>query len=917
MKAGSHSIGRTLGLGGVLVAALCLGPIQSGIAADPGMKILPGHVPAAVAKLAAYGTLPPANRLNLAIGLPLRDARGLDDFLSAVYDPASPHYRQYLTPEQFTEKFGPTAADYAAVTAFALRQNLTVTATHSNRLLLDVSGSVADIQRAFHITLRTYHHPTEARDFYAPDADPSVDASLPISDISGLNNYSLPRPKSLHIKPATLLNAVPKSGSGSGGNYLGKDFRAAYLPGVTLTGTGQMVGLFEFDGYYPSDIAAYESVAGLAPVPLQNVLLDGFSGTPTTGRDSGDIEVSLDIEMAVAMAPGLSKIVVFEAGPDGLQNDVLNAMAANNQIKQLSCSWGWGGGPNSTTDAIFKQIAAQGQSFFTASGDADAYTTGASSVNGVDNPSLDNAPSSCPFITSVGGTTLSTTGPGGSWSSETVWNWGLDDGSYVGSSGGVSSYYAIPGWQAGISMAANGGSTAWRNIPDVALTADDVYVYYDDGGATSVGGTSCATPLWAALTALMNQNAAAAGRSAVGFLNPGIYSLGQSSSYAASFHDIASGNNFSSSSPSEFSAVPGYDLCTGWGTPAGQSLINALAGPPDSLGVMPATGFTATGAVGGPFSQTTLAILLTNSSSVSLPWSVINTSGWLTVAPASGVLAAGGVGGVSVSLSEAAYALGAGIYMTNITFTNWNTHVAQNMPFTLEAGQSVVENGGFETGDFTGWTLVGHTVVRLRGRTTVYNAVEPASSYPLVVHSGNYGAFLGDNQLATLSQSLPTVAGQYYLLSLWLDNPTAGSGQEFLVNWNTNGATANTLFGLTNPPAFAWTNLQFLVSAAGSGTVLEFEAQNTPDYFGLDDVSLTPLPAVAFNAGAKTSNTFSLSWIAATGLVYQVQYKTNLLQTNWLDLGAAFAATNSAPTVSDTNVINPSSQRFYRLLLWP
>jgi len=81
MKAGSHSIGRTLGLGGVLVAALCLGPIQSGIAADPGMKILPGHVPAAVAKLAAYGTLPPANRLNLAIGLPLRDARGLDDFL--------------------------------------------------------------------------------------------------------------------------------------------------------------------------------------------------------------------------------------------------------------------------------------------------------------------------------------------------------------------------------------------------------------------------------------------------------------------------------------------------------------------------------------------------------------------------------------------------------------------------------------------------------------------------------------------------------------------------------------------------------------------------------------------------------------------------------------------------------------------
>jgi subtilase family serine protease len=881
------------------------------------MKSLPGHVPAAAAKLAAYGNLPPTNRLNLAIGLPLGDQKGLDDFLEAIYDPASPHYRHYLTPEQFTGKFGPTVADYVAVTAFARRHNLAVTAIHSNRLLLDVSGSVADIEQAFHITLLAYHHPADARDFYAPDVEPSVDTSLPISDISGLNNYVLPHPKSLHFKPAASSTARPKSGSGSGGNYLGNDFRSAYLPGVTLTGSGQMVGLFEFDGYYAGDISAYEAAAGLPSVPLQNVLLDGFSGTPTTGRNSGDGEVSLDIEMAVAMAPGLSKIVVFEAGPDGLQNDILNAMAVSNQIKQLSCSWGWGGGPTTTTDAIFQEMSAQGQSFFTASGDSDAYTTGASSVNGVDNPSLDNAPSSSAYVTVVGGTTLTTTGPGGSWSSETVWNWGLEKGSYVGSSGGISSYYKLPAWQVGISTTANGGSPAYRNIPDVALIADDVYVYYDNGGSGSVGGTSCATPLWAALAALMNEQAVAAGRPAVGFLNPALYAIGQSATYDASFHDITSGNNFSSSSPGEFSAVTGYDLCTGWGAPAGQSLINAIVGAADSLGITPDTGFTAIGALGGPFSQTTIALELTNSSSSSLTWSTINASDWLSVVPASGVLAGGATTSVSVSLAAAAYNLDAGVYTTNITLTNWNNHAAQNVPFTLQAGQSLVQNGDFETGNFSGWTLVGNTVVETRFGPTIYNAVEPASSYPLVVHSGNYGAFLGDDQSATLSQSLPTVAGQYYLLSLWLDNPISGSGQEFLVNWNTNAPAASTIYGITNPPAFVWTNLQFIVSAPVSGTVFEFEAENTPNYFGLDDISVTPIPAVALNAGAITSNSLSLSWIAATGLVYQVQYKTNLLETSWADLGAAITATNSALTVSDTNVTSASSQRFYRLLVWP
>jgi subtilase family serine protease len=875
-------------------------------AAD-SLKTMPGHVPAVVRHLTARGTLPLSNRLNLAIGLPLRDARGLDDLLAQLYDPASTNYHRYLTPEQFTEKFSPTETDYAAVVSFARQNHFTVTTTYGNRLLLDVSGSVADIQRAFHLTLRTYRQPTENRDFYAPDVEPSVDVSLPVADISGLNNFILPHPES-RISSSFKHSAIAESGSGPGGTYMGNDFRAAYIPDVYWNGSGQMIGMVEFDGFYPSDISGYETAAGLPSVPLQTVLLDGYNGVPSTGANSGNPEVSLDIELAICMAPGLSGIMVFEAGPFGLQNDVLNAMAASNQVSQLSCSWGWGGGPSTTTDNIFKQMAAQGQSFFQASGDSDAYTTGASSVNGVDNPSLANAPSSSPYITVVGGTTLTTTGPGGSWSSETVWNWGLDNGSYVGGSGGISSYYSIPDWQANVSMASNGGSATNRNLPDVALTADNIFVDYGDGSSGSFGGTSCATPLWAALTAMMNEQSLAAGRTTMGFINPAVYALGESTNYYPCFHDITNGNDFSSNSTNEFEAVTGYDLCTGWGTPAGQNLINAIAGQPDPLEILPAIGFTATETVGEPFRPASTLFQLTNSGPVSLNWSLINTSSWLQVSVTNGTLAVGGSADVTVNLAASVTSFAEGTYTADIQFTNWNTKLAQNFPFTLQVGQSLVQNGGFETGDFTDWTLVGNTVVATQTGETIYNAVESTGQYPLVVHSGNYGAFLGDTQVATLSQALDTIPGENYLFSFWLDNPVSGTPQIFQAKWD-----GNYLYSVTNPPSFSWTNFEFITTAAGNDTI-QFGAENGPNYFGLDDVSVIGIPSPAFKGIAKTVSAINLSWNTATGLDYQVQYKTNLLQANWSNLTVPITATNNTLTISD-NLL--SSQRFYRLLISP
>jgi uncharacterized repeat protein (TIGR01451 family) len=251
-------------------------------------------------------------------------------------------------------------------------------------------------------------------------------------------------------------------------------------------------------------------------------------------------------------------------------------MAANTQIKQFSSSWSESlGAPDPTMNQILQQLAAQGQSYFQDIGDGDAW------VGPIDQPS------DSPYVTSVGGTILTMNGSGTSYASETVWQegynpppWGGNGQSgYWGTGGGVSTFYSIPSWQQGVNMSTNGGSTTMRNVPDVALTAENIWLIFDNGQEGPSGGTSAATPLWAAFTALVNQQAAAASQPPIGFINPALYAIGKGSSYTSCFHDITTGNNTWSNSLNNFFAVPGYDLCTGWGTPAGTNLINALVAP--------------------------------------------------------------------------------------------------------------------------------------------------------------------------------------------------------------------------------------------------------------------------------------------------------------------------------------------------
>ena len=526
-----------------------------------GTLVLAGHLPAAVAHAQPVGRMAATNRLHLAIGLPLRNSADLSTLLQQIYDPASPNYHHYLTPAQFADAFGPAQADYQAVAAFFKAHNWVVSGVHPNRVILDMEASVSDVEKALHVTMGVYQHPTENRTFFAPDTEPSLNANLPILHIAGLDNYVLPHPNYIKRPLRQASPIQPALGSGAGGTYLGGDFRAAYVPGVSLDGTGQKLALLEFDSYYPTDISQYELDAGLPAVALTNVLIDGFSGAP----GSGNVEVALDIEMAISMAPGLSQILVYEAPHAyAATDDMLNRMATDGSANQISASWTYP--VDAATDQIYRELQAQGQSFFNAAGDSGAYPLG-------DVPT----PAGNTNITIVGGTTLSTSGPGGSWQSETVWSWIAAGTGNGAGSGGIDTNNAIPSWQVGIDMSQNGGSTHYRNLPDVAMTADNIFEVADNGTPEAVGGTSAATPLWAAFIALVNQQAFTSGNPPVGFINPAVYSIGKGLSYDYDFHDIITGNDTNSVSTNLFSATTGYDLCTGWGTPAGSNLINALA----------------------------------------------------------------------------------------------------------------------------------------------------------------------------------------------------------------------------------------------------------------------------------------------------------------------------------------------------
>jgi len=415
---------RPLAAKPLLVAALFLAFSVVEIFAQTARQPVLARLPPAARVAQPLARMETTQALSLAITLPFHNQEALTNLLRDIQDPASPNYRHYLTREEFTKRFGPTEEEYAALIQFAKTHGLAVRREHANRMLLEVGGTVGEIERAFHTTLRVYRHPSEPRMFYAPETEPSMDFPIKVLSVRGLDNFALAQPR-VHAVPLQAgEKAAPNgTGSGPGGGFRGNDFRTAYVPDTSMTGNGQVVGLLQFDGYSADDVTDYEAQAGLPGITLTNVLLNGASGNPS--GNGGEVEVTMDIEMVMSMAPGVSKIIVYEAPNPTPFEVILNQMVSDNLARQLSCSWFL---PNASADPaaeqIFQEMAAQGQSFFNASGDNDAYT------------GLIDFPSDSPNITQVGGTTLTTSAAGGYRVSETAWN--KNNG--VGSGGGVTAF---------------------------------------------------------------------------------------------------------------------------------------------------------------------------------------------------------------------------------------------------------------------------------------------------------------------------------------------------------------------------------------------------------------------------------------------------------------------------------------------
>ena len=545
--------------------------------AGVAQSVMTHHVRDAVrtGEVAPNGRLPQNQVLQLDLVLPLRDPAGLKSFLSDVYNPKSPNYRQYLTPAEFTARFGPTQEQYDLVVSFAKANSLQVVGGSRDGMDVQVKGTVGAIESVFRVSMNTYQHPTENRIFFDTDREPSHNLPFNLWHVSGLDNYSIPHPMLVKKNDFAAAHGVypeqvvshATTGSGPSASFLGSDMRAAYYGGTALTGAGQNLGLLEFAGTDLADLNTYyANVHQTNSVPITLFSTDGSSTSCLASQGCDDTEATLDMTQALGMAPGLASLVMYIGSITSSSSDVaiISAMTTHNPLPTvIGCSWGWTPVDQSSLDPYFQKMAAQGQNFFVAAGDSATWTT-----QNFPWPAEDGN------VVTVGGTDLTTSSAGGPWASETAW---------VDSGGGISpDHIAIPSYQqlSGVINTSNRGSTTYRNGPDVSANAN--FTFYTCGDqqacqANLYGGTSFAAPMWAGFIALVNQQLALNGKPTIGFINPTIYSENVTSSYTTDFHDITSG------SAGSFSAVTGYDLVTGWGSPK-PALITTLTGGTQTAG---------------------------------------------------------------------------------------------------------------------------------------------------------------------------------------------------------------------------------------------------------------------------------------------------------------------------------------------
>ncbi len=535
---------------------------------------LTGQTVPLLGKAQFVGAASGQQKLNLSVGLQMRNQQELNVLLSNLNNPHSRLYHHYLTPQQFAARYGPTAAQQQQVVNYLHNQGFAVSQISSNGLLIDASADVVQVEAAFAVKINNYQ--IGARKFYANASAPTVPSAVSplITSIGGMDNSTHMRPL-YHLK-AAKGKKMGQAMAGFGPTDLLSAYNGTPLQQAGIKGSGQTVAVFELDGYQQSDIDQYLKKYNLGTPSISNVLVDGFNGS----AGAGAIEVELDIEVVAAMAPSAAQIVY--QGPNSTQgvNDTYNKIVTDNKAQIASISWGEcetqsGAAELQTLDGIFKQGAAQGISMFAASGDSGAYDCNDSNL-AVDSPAGD------PYIIGVGGTNLQTNG--GAYGRESVWSNASDtqrSPKGAGGGGGISSTFAQPSWQVGPGVK-NQYSNGNRQVPDISANADpatgyDVYCTVSASGCPTtgtitVGGTSAAAPLWAGSMALINNYLQSQGKSGAGFASPQFYTLANSQPQYAPFHDVANGTNL------YYPATAGYDQGSGIGSPDIYNIARDFAG---------------------------------------------------------------------------------------------------------------------------------------------------------------------------------------------------------------------------------------------------------------------------------------------------------------------------------------------------
>ncbi len=515
--------------------------------------LLKGSERSALPGARALGPANPSERLEASV---LVRRRGQQAMQARVADLAAGRGHGSLSKEEFARAHGADPADLARVRSFAESHGLAVVQEQAARRTVVLSGNVAQFTAAFNIQL---HHMSHAGGTYRgriggiflpPEWDGVVEAIL------GLDNRPQARPHFRIRRPlGNILRhaAAPVSYS--------PPQVAAYYGYPAGTGTGQCVALIELGGgYRPADLNTYFAAQGDSPT-VTAVSVDHAGNSPTGDAEGPDGEVMLDIEVVGSIVPGARIAVYFAPNTDaGFLDAITTAIHdTTHDPSVVSISWGgaestWTSQAMSAMDDAFQAAAAMGITICVAAGDggsSDGVSDGADHVD---------FPASSPHVLACGGTSLKAAQTG--ISSETVWNDGAAGGA---TGGGVSSFFAAPPWQSGLSaLTAAGKAVAltMRGVPDVAGDADPAtgYQVRVDGNDTVIGGTSAVAPLWAALIARIN---AASGKSA-GLVHPQLYR------HAQACRDITRGDN------GDYAATAGWDACTGLGSPDGTTLARLL-----------------------------------------------------------------------------------------------------------------------------------------------------------------------------------------------------------------------------------------------------------------------------------------------------------------------------------------------------